>query len=90
MGSKVKESISEVILLAEFATSQPQASYAAFTFALRHKWTYFMSTLPDIKDLLEPLERVISDVLIASLTEHNCSVAERKLLALLPVWEAWE
>ena len=41
-----------------------------------------MRTLPDIKDLLEPLERAISDVLIPSLTEHNCSVAERKLLAL--------
>ena len=82
MGSKVKEWISEVTLLAEFATSQPQACYAAFTFGLRHKWTYFMRTLPDIEDLLEPLERAISDVLIPSLTEHNCSVAERKLLAL--------
>ena len=82
VGGKVKEWISEVTLLAEFATSQPQACYAAFTFGLRHKWTYFMRTLPDIEDLLEPLERAISDVLIPSLTEHNCSVAERKLLAL--------
>ena len=82
VGSKVMEWISEVTLLAEFATSQPQASYAAFTFGLKHKWTYFMRTLPDINDLLEPLERAISDVLIPSLTEHNCSVAERKLLAL--------
>ena len=82
VGSKVKEWISEVTLLAEFAISQPQACYAAFTFGLRHKWTYFMRTLPDIEDLLEPLERAISDVLIPSLTEHNCSVAERKLLAL--------
>ena len=82
VGSKVKEWISEVTLLAEFATSQPQACYAAFTFGLRHKWTYFMRTLPDIEDLLEPLERAISDVLIPSLTEHKCSVAERKLLAL--------
>ena len=82
VGSKVKEWISEVTLLAEFATSQPQACYAAFTFGLRYKWTYFMRTLPNIEDLLEPLERAISDVLIPSLTEHNCSVAERKLLAL--------
>ena len=57
------EWIIEVTLLAEFATSQPKASYAAFTFGLRHNWTYFMRTLPDIKDLLEPLERAISDVL---------------------------
>ena len=41
-----------------------------------------MRTQPDIEDLLEPLERAITDVLIPSLTEHNCSVAERKLLAL--------
>ena len=82
VGGKVKEWISEVTLLAAFTTSQPQACYAAFAFGLRHKWTYFMRTLPDIEDLLEPLERAISDVLIPSLTEHNCSVVERKLLAL--------
>ena len=82
VGSKVKEWISEVTLLTEFATSEPQACHAAFTCRLRHKWTYFMRTLPDIEDLLEPLERAISDVLIPSLTEHNCSVTERKLLAL--------
>ena len=41
-----------------------------------------MRTLPDIKDLLDALDRAISDVLIPSLTEHNCSVAERQLLAL--------
>ena len=35
-------------LLADFAISQPQASYAAFTFSLRHRWTYFPRTLPDI------------------------------------------
>ena len=41
-----------------------------------------MRTLPDSEDLLELLERAISDVLIPSLTEYNCSVAEGKLLAL--------
>ena len=41
-----------------------------------------MRTLPDIEDILELIERAITDILIPSLTEHNCSVAERKLLAL--------
>ena len=81
VGGQVKEWISEVTLLAEFATSQ--ALYAAFTFGLRHEWTYFMRTLPDIEDRLEPLKRAFSDVLIPSLTQHNCSVAEQKLPALL-------
>ena len=72
----------EVTRLAEFARSQPQASYAAFTFGLRHRWTYFMRTLPDIENLLQPLERAISDVLIPSLIGRNCSEAERDLVAL--------
>ena len=68
--------------LAEFAVFQPQASYAAFTFGLRHRWTYFLRTLPDIADLLEPLERAISDVLIPALLEHQVTETERDLLAL--------
>ena len=63
--------------------SQPQACYAAFTFGLRHRWTYFLRTLPDIEDLLEPLERAIADVLIPSITDHHCTTpSERDLLAL--------
>ena len=62
--------------------SQPQASYAAFTFGLRHQWTYFLRTLPDIADLLETLERAISDVLIPAPLEHQVAEIERDLLAL--------
>ena len=35
-----------------------------FTFGLKHRWTYFLRTLPDIQDLLEPLENAIFLVLI--------------------------
>ena len=41
-----------------------------------------MRTLPDIENLLQPLERAISDVLIPSLIGRNCSEAERDLVAL--------
>ena len=41
-----------------------------------------MRTLPDIENLLKPLERAISDVLIPSLIGRNCSEAERDLVAL--------
>ena len=44
VGEKVEEWVSQVIKLAEFAVSQPQASYAAFTFGLRYRWTYFLRT----------------------------------------------
>ena len=78
VGGKVDDWVGEVTRLAKFARSQPQASYAEFTFGLRHRWTYFMRTLPDIENLLQP----ISDVLIPSLTGRNCSEAERDLVAL--------
>ena len=73
VGGKVENWVGEVTRLAEFARSQPQASNAAFTFGFRHRWTYFMRTLRDIENLLQPLERAISDVLIPSLISRNCS-----------------
>ena len=63
--------------------SQPQACYAAFTFGLRHRWTYLLRTHTDIEDLLEPLERAIADVLMLSIMDHHCTTpSERDLLAL--------
>ena len=41
-----------------------------------------MRTLPDIENLLQPLEHAISDVLIPSLMGRNCSEAVRDLVAL--------
>ena len=41
-----------------------------------------MRTLPGIEDLLEPLERAISGLLIPSLTEHTYSRVERDLMSL--------
>ena len=79
---KVSEWVSEVTQLAEFALTQPQACYAAYTFGLKHRWVYFLRTLPDINELLEPLERSINEVLIPSLFKHNCSELERDILAL--------
>ena len=79
-GEKVDKWVNEVTKLADFAISQPQASYAAFTFGLRHRWTYFLRTLPDIAELLEPLERAINEVLIPAVTDHTVTKVERDLL----------
>ena len=68
--------------LAEFTWSQPQACYATFTYGLKHRWTYFLRTLPDLEDPLAPLERALADVLIPSITGHYCTQGERDLLAL--------
>ncbi|CAB4039975.1 Hypothetical predicted protein, partial [Paramuricea clavata] len=82
LNGKVEDWVSQIVKLAEFAASHPQACYAVFSFGLRHRWTYFLRTLPDIEDLLEPLERAIANVLIPSITDHHCTKSERHLLAL--------
>ena len=41
---KVDELVNKVTKLADLAILQPQASYAAFTSGLRHRWTYFLRT----------------------------------------------
>ena len=79
---KVTNWINDIAKLAEFALSQPQASYAAYTFGLKHRWTYFLRTLPDIQDLLEPLEDAISHMLIPAITERKCNQLDRNILAL--------
>ena len=38
---------------------------------------------PDITDLLEPLERALTEVLIPAITDHAIHEAKRELLALL-------
>ena len=82
VGEKVDEWVNEVTKLADFAISQPQASYAAFTFGLRHRWTYFLRTLLDFAQLLEPLERTINGVLIPAVTYHTVTEEECDLLGL--------
>ena len=79
---KVKGWIEKVTRLAEFAITQPQTSYAVYAFGLKHRWTYFLRTLPDIQDLLQPLENAITKVFLPALTEHDCTPLEREILAL--------
>ncbi|CAH3180463.1 unnamed protein product, partial [Porites lobata] len=82
VSEKVTNWINDIAKLAEFALSQPQACYAAYTFGLKHRWTYFLRTLPDIQDLLEPLEDAISHMLIPAITERKCTQLDRNILAL--------
>ena len=73
----------EVLQLAEIATSQTHAAYAAYVHGLSNRWTYLSRTIPGINDLFQPLENAIHQVLIPSLTGRPaCSKQIRDLLAL--------
>ena len=79
VNGKVEEWVNEVAQLSEFAATELQASYAAFTFGLKHRWTYFLTTLQDVEDLLIPLERAVADMLIPSITRHTSTCGERSV-----------
>ena len=79
-GEKVDRWVDEVTKLVDFAISQPQACCAVFTFGLPHHWTYFLRTLSNIAELLEPLECAINKVLIAAIIDHTVTKIERNLL----------
>ena len=69
--------------LSAFAQTQPHAAYAAFTHGLMSKWNYLRRTVPNIGDLLKPLEEVIRRKFLTSLTGRNAfNDVTRELLAL--------
>ncbi len=81
--NKVQGWVQEITRLAEVATTQPHAAYAAFTHGLSSRWSYISRTIPDIHDLLLPLETAIHQLLITALTGRApCSRLERDLFAL--------
>ena len=86
VNEKAEQWVEEVIKLSEFANSQPQTFFAAYTSGLKprlkHRWNYFMRTLPDIQDLLRPLKDALVFSFIPSLKGHKCNPTERQLLEL--------
>ena len=83
VNNKVQKWTTDIINLAGVATTQPHAAYAAYIHGLSNHWLYLFRTVPDISDLLQPLEIAIHQHLIPALTGRPpCSSIERVLLAL--------
>ena len=83
VNSLQNEWVEQLEKLSEIAKSEPQAAYAAFTAGFKHKVTYFIRTIPNLKDVLKPLDDVIDQKFIPALTEgHVLSGEERNLLSL--------
>ncbi|XP_076042251.1 uncharacterized protein LOC143026133 [Oratosquilla oratoria] len=82
---KVNKWVAEVRLLANFAKTEPQAAYAAFIYGVKHKWNYILRTVPNITDLLRPLEETIRNELIPAITNgRTINEEERKLMEFPP------
>ena len=73
----------QVALLADIATSQPHATYAAFIHGFTHQFTYLSRTTPNKDHLLEPLEQFIRSKVIPAWTGRAPpNDLERELFAL--------
>ena len=72
----------ELEKLSSIATSQPQAAFSAFTLGYRHKFTYYLRTIPNIADLLRPLEDLIATQLLPSIFGQDISKIDREIFAL--------
>ena len=68
--------------LVKFSISQPHAAYSAFTHGVRHKFTYFMRTIEDLADYLEPIDKIITNEFIPALIGCPISTLERQIMAL--------
>ena len=56
---KVSDWVDQIIKLKSIALSQPHAAFSAFTHGLSSKWTYFLRTVPNVKNYFQPLEDTI-------------------------------
>ena len=82
VNGKVNSWLKELENLCNIAESQPPAPYSAFIFGFVHKFTYYLRTIPDIAQLLLPIEQFIASKLIPIL--FGCEVPQemREILAL--------
>ena len=70
-------------VLSKIAKTEPQAAYAAFVNGYKHKLTYHIRTLPNIKQHLTRLDALVDQLFILAITDdHTCSDDERLLIPL--------
>ena len=79
----VKDWVEQLKLLSKIAKSEPQAAYSVFKTGFRQKMTYFIRTIPNLKNMLTQLDETIDNCFIPAITEgHYCSRRDRQLFAL--------
>jgi hypothetical protein len=81
---KVNTWIKELSTLCEFAETQPQAAYAAYTKGYKSKFTFFLRTIENFEEYLHPIDDLLDNSLIPTLFGAKTPEVPRDLLALNP------
>ena len=79
---KVLEWCKRLMKLSEIAKTQPHAAYAAYIHGEQHRYTYFVRTIPNIAENLQPLDDVINNHFIPALFGNDITTNEREILSL--------
>ena len=69
-------------MLSKIGKFHPHVAYCAYVHGLANKWTYFLRTIPNISDLLQPLKDAIFHHFIPALVGKPVTDLERALFAL--------
>ena len=80
--NKVSVWCNELERLSSIAKSQPHAAYSTFVHEYKHKFTYFMRTIPNAAHLFRSVEDIISTGFIPSIFGQEISHLDRQLYAL--------
>ena len=84
INEKVESWVNEVRKLSEIAHTEPHAAFSAFVHGLRHKFTFIMRTVPDISNLLNPLDLEIDRFIMVLMQGYCFNETERLLFSLPP------
>ncbi len=75
--------VKEIETMADIANTQPHAMYSALVHGGLSRWSFIARTMPDIQDLMQPLEDVIHQRLLPAITGRPpCSKMEREISTL--------
>ena len=81
--NKVNTWVEEIRTMADIASTQPHAVYSALVHGGLSRWSFIARTIPDIQNLMQPLEDAIHQLLLPALTGRPpCSKIERDISAL--------
>ena len=80
MNEKIDQWIKEVKLLSEIAKIEPQCALSRFMSRYKRKLNYYMRTVPDISNLIQHIDDIITKEFIPAIRGGvKCSENVRKL-----------
>ena len=81
--AKVSEWVKQLEILTSFAYTEPHVGFSGFIHGLRHRYLYFMRTIPGISHLLKPRYDAINTFIKVLLQGYSFNPTERVLFSLV-------